>query len=174
MRRRMAMNGSPDLQPEEGWSAIDVGKMIARTSAFVSGPGNGDRLRVRYFRCEPEGTLAAKAWFGPDAEGLPGQAHSGSVAAVLDEAMALASWLSGHRVVAGTITVHFRQILPLGVVCTIGAWVTAVNGREVHARAVLAEPAGQAFADAEGLYNTIVPAPLHLAPGSQSVSSASR
>jgi hypothetical protein len=107
---------------------------------------------VRYFRCEPEGTLAGKVWFGPDAEGRPGHAHSGSLAAVLGEGMELAAWLSGFDVVPVTDTVHFKRLLPLGLVCTLGSWVSIADGHEVRTRGLLAGPDGQAFADAEGLY----------------------
>lgn len=130
---------------------LELGEPLGGGSSFVSGPGNGRRLRVRYFRCDP-GTLAAKAWFGPDSQGPPGHAHGGSIAAVLDEVMGAAAWARGHQAVAASITVNFRQMLPLGTVCKVGAWVTAVEGRKVHTRGVLAMSNGQAVADAEGLF----------------------
>lgn len=154
----MSVIGEPDLEPEEGWVPLDLGEeMGARASSFVSGAGNGRRLRVRYFRCDQR-TLAGKAWFGPDAEGPPGHAHGGAIASVLDEAMGAAAWASGHTAVAASITVHFREMLPLGTVCRIGAWVSGVDGRKVRTHGVLAAPNGQTVANAEGLFVAVDPA----------------
>jgi hypothetical protein len=143
---------TPELTPEDGWVPIDLDTLLGRGCAFVSGPGNGNRVRVRYYRCDPAGTLAGKVWFGPDAEGRPGHAHSGSLAAVLEDAMGVAAWLSGFTVVPITATVHYHESLPLGLVCTIGSWVSVVDGDKIHTRALLAVPAGRTFAEAEGQF----------------------
>lgn len=121
---------------------------------FVTGPGNGNRLRVRYYRCEPE-MLVGKVWFGPDAEGAPGHAHNGGIAAVLDEAMEGALRLKGYRVRPVSVSVRFRQMLPLGMVCTVGAWVYVTNAHEVITRGLLTGAEGQTFAAAEGVYTQV-------------------
>jgi acyl-coenzyme A thioesterase PaaI-like protein len=160
--RRAAQRASStlsDLEPEEGWEPLDVGARHG-PSAFLAGSGNGSRLRVRYFRCLPEGTLAGKVWFGPNAEGPPRHAHGGSISAVLDEAMEIAVWLSGHTVLAATLSVHFREVLPLGLVCTLGAWISTRDGDKLRTRGLLASPGGQLFAEGEGLYAAVDPSRL--------------
>ncbi len=144
-------SGVPELTPEEGWVPLDPAKISGRGHTFVSGPGNGNRVRVRYFRCDPASTLAGKVWFGPDAEGRPGHVHSGCLAAVLEDAMGLAAWLRGFDAwpVAGTI--RYRRMMPLGLVCTLGAWVTLIESEKIQVRALLGGPTGQSFADAEGV-----------------------
>ena len=149
---RVEHHASPDLSPEPGWLPIDAATLAGRGASFVSGAGNGNRVRVRYFTCEPEGTLAGKVWFGADAEGRPGHVHPGSLAAVLEEAMGLAAWLSGHPVVALNVTAQFRDELPVGLVCTLGSWISSVTDQRVHARALIAGPSGQTCADAEGVF----------------------
>ena len=96
----------------------------------MSGDASGTRLRVRYFQRAKDEALVGQAWFGPDTEGPPGYAHGGSVSALLDEAMGLCSWLSGHGVVAARLTVNFRDLLPLGTTATFEAWVEKIEGRE--------------------------------------------
>lgn len=85
--------------------------------SFVSGDPFGNRIRVRYFKRERDGALVGKVWFGPGAEGPPGHAHGGSMAAVLDEALGAAAWMSGHPVVAAKLVTVFRRMLPLGTSC---------------------------------------------------------
>ena len=143
---------APDLAPERGWEPLELLEGLDAPSTFVSGPGNETRLQVRYFRRESDSMLVGKAWFGPGAEGPPGMVHGGAMAAVLDEGMGVAAWLSGHKGVAAKITVYFREMLPLSTVATIKAWINHTEGRKIVMKGHLIGPDGQVYSESEGLY----------------------
>ena len=136
----------PDLSAPSGWNPIDAFPQ----RSFVSGDPNGDRLRVQYY--ERDSALLARVWFGPDAEGPPGHAHGGALAAVIDEAMGYAAWLAGHPVVAARLTTDFRRMLPLGTVCTIEPEVERVEGRKVHVAARIVGPDGTVHAEGSAIF----------------------
>lgn len=147
---------APEPTANQGWSPIDVPTDFGEGQSFVSGDRTGNRLRIAYFRREEDGALCAKAWFGWAAEGPPGHAHGGSMASVLDEAMGISAWISGHPVVAASLKVEFRGKLPLGTDATVEAWVEKVEGRKVTTRGRLHDPAtGAVFAESEGLFIAI-------------------
>ena len=142
----MESHSLPDLSPPPGWEVLDP----VPQRSFVSGDPDGDRLRVRYY-CR--GTaLLTKVWFGAEAEGPPGHAHGGAMAAVLDEAMGFAAWLAGHPVVAARLTTDFRRMLPLGTVCTVETEVDTAEGRKVRVRGRLLGPEGTVHAEGEALF----------------------
>jgi acyl-coenzyme A thioesterase PaaI-like protein len=135
----------PDLAPPPGWDTLAP----LPQRSFVSGDPDGDRLRVRYYCRDTD--LLARVWFGPEAEGPPGHAHGGAMAAVLDEAMGFAAWLAGHPVVAARLTTDFRRMLPLGTVCTVEPAVERIEGRKVHVTARLV--AGEAvYAEGDAIF----------------------
>jgi len=143
----------PDFSPEPGWEPLEMPRSFGSGRSFVSGEPAGDRLRVHYFRRISDGMFVAKAWFGPGAEGPPGHAHGGSMAAVLDEVMGFACWVAGHPVVAATITVNFMKRLPLEQVFVAEAYVTGVEGQKVFASGRLYDPAsGVEFSNGTGLF----------------------
>lgn len=119
--------------------------------SFVSGDPHGHRLRVAYFRLE-DGRLTARAWFGRGAEGPPGYAHGGSVAAVLDEAMGAAAWSGGHPSIAARIEVDFRLPVPLGIDAVVEMNVEKVDGRKITTRARLLDADGRMLAESAGLF----------------------
>ncbi len=139
-------------ETEPGWSPVNPLLAVGTLRSFVSGEPAGDRLRVRYFRRDQDDALVGKVWFGPGAEGPPGHAHGGSIAAVLDEATGCAAWLAGHSVVAARLTIEFRRLLPLGTLATLEAWVEHTDGRKVATRGRLLGAGGEPFAEAEGLF----------------------
>ena len=87
--------------------------------SFVSGAFNDPRLRICYYSCNEKNTVYAKVWFGPYAEGPPGHAHGGGIAAVLDETMGMTAWHFGHPAVAVSLNVKFLRMMPLGSDATI-------------------------------------------------------
>jgi acyl-coenzyme A thioesterase PaaI-like protein len=125
---------------------------VGSLRSFVSGEPEGDRLRVRYFRRDVDGALTGMAWFGPGAEGPPGHAHGGSMAALLDEAMGLCAWVKGHSVVAAKIGVDFRRMLPLETEARFESWVERVDGRKILVRGRLHDAHDLPYAESEGLF----------------------
>ncbi len=139
------------LEPEPGWERFKDSSWH-HWPTFVNGtPGDG-RLEVRYYRRTEDGALAGKIWFGPGAEGPPGHAHGGSMAALLDDAMGTAGWISGHPVVAANISIDFRSRLPLKSVVTLEAWVERTDGRKVYTKGRLLSADGEVHAEGTGLF----------------------
>ena len=148
------MNLDPDLfNPEPGWQALDIPRRFGEGRSFVSGHPESDIIRIRYFSAEAGEMLYAKVWFGLGAEGPPGHAHGGSMAAVLDECMGYSCWVKGYPVVAATITINFRQILPLNKVFIVEAAPVRVDGVKVEAAGKLYDAAsGSVFSEGTGLF----------------------
>ena len=77
--------------------------------SFVSGNRETRAIRVRYFEKKSASLFAGRAWFGPETVGPPGYSHGGSQAALLDEGMGAAAWLSGKSVLAAKISGRLRD-----------------------------------------------------------------
>ena len=149
---------APPVVAEEGWSSLPP--MTAPSGrSYVLGEAGDGRMRVAHFRRDSDGALVGRVWFGPWCEGPPGHAHGGSMAAVLDDALGKVWWLSGHRVLAASLTVTFRRKLPLGTDALLEAWIDRVDGRKVHTRGHLLGVDGRPYAEAVGLF--IEPDPRH-------------
>ncbi len=153
----MSLYSPPDLSPEPGWEPIPGQELSSEHRSFVSGDPEGPRLRVRYFRRQADGALLAKVWFGPEAQGPPGHAHGGSMAAVLDEAMGFAAWLAGHAVLAARLVIDFRNKLPLGQVVIAETAIEKVQGRKVFTRGLLRSADGLVFTEGEGVFVKVSP-----------------
>lgn len=143
---------APPVVAEAGWEPFRPFRLEAGRGTFVSSDAPGDRLRVAYFESKTPPRLVGRAWFGPGAEGPPGHAHGGSIAAVLDEAMGAAVWLEGRVVVAVRLLTEFRRMLPLGTDGRLEAWVTGGERRKIEARGRLTGDDGTLYAEAEGLF----------------------
>jgi len=120
--------------------------------SFVSGDPDSDRILVQYFLRRSDNSLVGEVWFGPGAEGPPGHAHGGSIAAVLDEAMGIGAWMAGHKVVAAQLVTNFRRMIALNSEAFVEAAVSSVEGRKVMMRARLLDEGGELLADAEGVF----------------------
>ena len=144
----------PELAGEPGWSEFDAPALVGESLRFVSGDPTGERFRVRYFR-DHASLLVARIWFGPETEGPPGNAHGGSIAAVLDEVLGLAAWAAGHAIVVGRLNIHFQKLLPLRTVVEVRSRVVSVEGRKVMVHGGIHGPEGVVYAEADCLCITI-------------------
>jgi acyl-coenzyme A thioesterase PaaI-like protein len=149
--------GAPEVVPEPGWTPINPFRLEGGRGSFVSGEAAGPLLRVRYFLRASDGRLVGRAWFGPGAQGPPGHAHGGSMAAVLDEALGAAAWVAGHIAVAAQLDTSFRRMLPLGTDAWLEAWVEREEGRKIWTAGRLLDAAGQPYASATGLFIELPP-----------------
>jgi len=147
----------PELTGQEGWTELKIPKAYGKGRSFITGDKNKKRWLVKYFKRDSDNLFFAKVWFGPDAEGPPGYVHGGSMAAVLDEAMGISAWLTGHTVVAAKIIVGYRNMLPLGTVVTVEAWVDSVNGKKVNTKGKIVGDNDNVFTESEGLFINIDP-----------------
>jgi acyl-coenzyme A thioesterase PaaI-like protein len=128
--------------------------------SYVSGRKDSRTIRVRYFEQKAKRKFAGRAWFGPETEGPPGHAHGGSQAALLDEGMGAAAWLSGKTVLAAKIEINFRRPLPLGTVLTVRSEITKIEGRKVYTSGRLESDDGGVFSEGTGLFIVIDPEAL--------------
>jgi len=145
----LKVKGKPD------WKEFNLISAYGEGRSFVMGDNSGNRLSVRYFVRENDNRFFAKIYFGSGTQGPPGFAHGGSIAAVLDEAMGLAAWISGKTVVSAKLTVDFREMLPLRTIATIEAWVDSIKGRKVITKSKIFDDNGKIFSKSEGLYINI-------------------
>jgi acyl-coenzyme A thioesterase PaaI-like protein len=141
--------------PEIGWTSVDSRCESRPIRSFVSADPTSDFVRIAYFRREHDGALVGKVWFGPGVEGLPGHAHGGGVAAVLDDAMGVAAWMAGHHVLASTLQVRFRMKVPLHHVVFVEAAVRASHGPRLHVNGKVCDNRGAPFAESAGLLTQI-------------------
>ncbi len=126
--------------------------------SFLAGPHAGDDIiRLRWYVREADGALVGRVWYGPGAQGPPGHAHGGSMAAVLDEALGSSCWVAGHPVVAAELNTSFRNMLPLDTVVTAEAWVERVDGRKIYPKGHIIGDDGTVFAEATGLFIEMKP-----------------
>jgi acyl-coenzyme A thioesterase PaaI-like protein len=155
MTEHTAHLAPPPVEADADWVPIDPFPAPGPDASFVSPGPTGGRLRVAYFRRPSDGRLVGRAWFGPETEGPPGHAHGGSIAAVLDETLGAVAWAAGHPVVVASLTVDFRQLLPLGTDATFEAWIEKTEGRKIWTRARLLDPSGQLLAEGRALCVTL-------------------
>lgn len=138
---------APIATPEPGWEPV-----VPFPSPEGTFLADGDRVRLAYFRKPGQPVLYAKAWFGKNTMGPPGHVHGGAMAATLDEAMGAAAWMNEFQCVAATIKINFLAMLPLETETTVEAHIDRVEGRKIHLRATIADPAGKIFAESTGLF----------------------
>lgn len=142
----------PELKGEKGWTELKIPYSFGIGRSFIIGDRSSDRIRAKYFKKDSDNSFAARIWFGPSTEGPPGHVHGGSMAAVLDEAMGISAWLSGHTVVSAKITVEYRKLLPLCTLATIEANVVSAEGKKVIAKGKLYDKDGTVYTESEGLF----------------------
>ena len=137
---------APAAEPEPGW--VPVIPFPSPEGTFLH---EGDRVRLAYFRKLEQPELYAKAWFGTKTMGPPGHVHGGAMAAALDEAMGAVCWMNGYKVVAATLRVSFVAMVPIQTETILEARIDRIEGRKIHTRSSLTNPAGQKVAEGEGL-----------------------
>ena len=143
----------PEFAPEPGWNHLDLPRKFGKGRSFVSGDLEDDRLRIYYYNREADNALCAKVWFGIGAEGPPGHAHGGSMAAVLDEAMGFTCWVNNHPVVAAELNIKFRQKLPLDKVLHVESTIAQVKGRKIKTEGRIFNPeTDETYASGTGLF----------------------
>lgn len=140
-----------DLTADPTWTPLTPFWESLGTRSFVSSDDDGDRIRVRYF-ADDAGKTWARVVFGPGAEGPPGYAHGGALAALMDEAMGMAVLATGRVAVAARIEVDFREMVPLGAEATVELGVGEVVGTKVPVRGVLTVDGGAVGCEATGLF----------------------
>ena len=154
----IASRAPEPLPPDEpGFVAVPNPEPVHRIASFVSADPAGRRLRLAFWKRPADAgasgvVIVARTWFGPDAEGPPGHAHGGAIAAVLDEVMGVAVWESGYRVVSASLDIRFHAPVPLGTDTAVRAELTEVDGRRVRVHGAIRGPDNILYASARGLF----------------------
>ena len=99
-----------------------------------------------------DGTVIAEVTLGSAQQGMPGLAHGGATAALLDEAMGGAVLLAGYRVAAVNININYHKPVPLGQRCSITARVQKQEGKKLTAAGELRLEDGTLAVSGTGLY----------------------
>lgn len=122
---------------------------------FVCGTDNPHSIGITMF-VDEEGVLTSEFTLTKAQQGLPGHAHGGASAAVLDEAMGLVVWAAGHKVAAANIEINYHRPLPLDQPLNLEARVTQIDKRKIFSSGEIKSAEGTVFVSGRGIY---VPAP---------------
>lgn len=152
------MNDAPPVvEVPDSWKPVKPFEGFDTVGQFIPHAVADDRLLLRYFQDQRDGTLKTWAWFGPGAEGAPGRVHGGSVSAILDEVLGAAVWMTGMPVVTATLKIRYRNPLPVGAVCGIDTVIERKTKKRAVVRGDLKARGGIVIAEAEGVYFRLPP-----------------
>jgi acyl-coenzyme A thioesterase PaaI-like protein len=147
----------PDhLPPEDGWTEFTQWGWFEPPNYLLS-ESDSHKLKIKFYHRPEDNAVVGKAWFGPGAIGVPGHAHGGSIAALLDQIMGMACWLHGHMILAAKMEVQFRNKLAIGTVASFEAWLERTDGKKLYPRARLISSEGIVFSESTGLFIKVSP-----------------
>ena len=134
--RDLAERLRAESRPLTGIAGVDDPEVGERWYNPVYGPGNPLAAPLRV-DVSAEGQVSARITLGKPYEGPPGLVHGGFIATLLDHVLARAARSAGHGGLTGSLTVHYRRPVPLGVPLVLEARLESVDGRRAAARARL-------------------------------------
>ncbi|NCQ35540.1 PaaI family thioesterase [bacterium] len=146
------MDAPPHVEVPASWKPVKPFEGMDSSSQFIPHAATDDRLMLRYYQDDADGSFKTWAWFGRGAEGAPGRVHGGSVSAILDEVLGACVWMGGMPVVTATLTIRYRNPLPLGTVCDIETRIERRTSKRAIVKGVLKVRGGSVIAEAEGVY----------------------
>lgn len=120
-------------------------------SCFVCGKSNPKAIGITW-QLEPGNNIYASFVFSDFQQGPPGCVHGGASAAVLDEAMGLAVFYSGYKVVTANLSIDYRKPIPLGEPVKIQAVMSGKTERRILALGEILLPDGSIAVSAKGTY----------------------
>lgn len=158
------MSGSSATPAPADWLPLADHPRGAGIAAFAArsflGAADPAQLVVRYLAAGGgvDTRLRVEATFGARAEGPPGHAHGGSMAAVLDEALGVAAWIAHRPAVAARLAVDFRAPIPLGTTASVEPVIVQADARKARVTGRLVGADGVVFAEADGVFVFVDPA----------------
>lgn len=120
-------------------------------SCFVCGKSNPKSIGIAW-QLVAENHIFASFEFSDFQQGPPGFVHGGASAAVMDEAMGLAVFHSGYRVVTANLSIEYRKPIPLGKIVKIQAVMSGKTERRILALGEILLPDGSVAVSAKGFY----------------------
>jgi len=131
-------------------------KLPEHGSCFVCGTTNPHSIGLAWW-LEDGGIITSEFTLTDAQQGPPGHAHGGASASILDEAMGVAVWAAGLRVVAVNLQIDYRRPVPLGQAVTVRARISRRGGSKSWTRGEILLPDGTVAVEGRGIY---VPAKL--------------
>ncbi len=101
---------------------------------YVCGQANQAGLRIRFVRVGDQGSRASYT-ARVEHDGWPGVLHGGITFALMDEALAWASFFQGLRTVTARVQTKFKQPILTGTSLTIRGWTIDCRHRLITVRA---------------------------------------
>ena len=120
-------------------------------SCFVCGKENEHSIGVKWYIKENKSIWGAVT-LSERQQGPPQLAHGGATAALLDEAMGVAVWQGGYKVVAIKLNVDFKRPVPLGVEIQVSGRIVAENKKEIHTSGEITLPDGTVAVIGNGVF----------------------
>lgn len=110
-------------------------------------------LKLQGHRSKPE--VFGSVIFGTFSEGPPRHTHGGMIAYVLDEAMGSVAWHAGKKVVAETIEVKFRKLIPLFCTLYVKAVVIRTIRHNVYVKAEILDEKNNVYSYSRGRFRIL-------------------
>jgi uncharacterized protein (TIGR00369 family) len=120
-------------------------------SCFVCGNSNPKSIGIAWQRVT-ENRIFASFKFSEYQQGPPGFVHGGASAAVMDEAMGLAVFHSGYKVVTANLSIEYGKPIPLGKPVKIQAVMSGKTESRILALGEILLPDGSVAVSAKGIY----------------------
>lgn len=119
-------------------------------NCFVCGQDNPAGLKLHFEADEQQ----AWAFFDSPAiyQGYDNIIHGGIIATLLDEAMANILVHKGLIALTADLNIRYRKPLAIGTKVRLSGEITLQKTRTIHTRGVLADEAGQIYAESTGVY----------------------
>lgn len=111
-----------------------------------------ERIKSVYYFDRETDRFYAQVTFGLKAQGPPGHAHGGAIAAILDECMGATAWMNKYMVMTAELKVNYKRALPLEIICYIHSWIAEIEGKKITVKAELVDTENHKYATAEGLF----------------------
>jgi acyl-coenzyme A thioesterase PaaI-like protein len=108
---------------------------------FVCGSENPKGIGLRWYADET-GEIFSEYTLGLEQQGPPGHAHGGASAAILDEAMGMAAWYRGFKIVSVNLNISFLKPVPLGVKLKVRGRIKEKKGKRIFAEGEIVLPNG--------------------------------
>jgi uncharacterized membrane protein YGL010W/acyl-coenzyme A thioesterase PaaI-like protein len=149
------MRGGPQpshLPPPPGFTLID-------NLPFEIGAGRTlftqNDTHLNLYGHATEKKLWGQVRFNRELTGPPKHAHGGAQAYVLDEAMGTVCWQSLKPVVAKSIQVEFKKMVPLHADLVVTAEIVGEENGDVHVVSELLDADGHVLAKGSGLFHIL-------------------
>lgn len=133
----------PAITTESDWVEVVLPFNIGSGRSIYSGLEGAQRLRLRVFKRQSDGSLIGRAWFGQGSDGPPLHVHGGAVAYVLDEAMGSVAWMNEYPAMAANLKFEYVQMTPLLTDLVVEARITSVTDRRVSIESEIKLPTGE-------------------------------